>query len=81
MNLNFYSYVGQNGSRNPSSKINEDVAHNICILLSTTTLSLEQIARRTKSTHNIVREIARGKNWTHVSQYYQFKDRRPAWMK
>lgn len=81
MNLNFYSYVGQSGSRNPSSKIDEDVAHNICILLSTTTLSLEQIARRTKSTRNIVREIARGKNWTHVSQYYQFKDRRPAWMK
>ena len=81
MNLNFYSYVGQNGSRNPSSKINEDVAHNICVLLSTTTLSLEQIARRTRATKNIVREISRRKNWTHVSCYYQFKDRRPQWMK
>ena len=81
MNLNFIQFIGQQGSRNPASKINEDMAHNICILLSTTTLSLEQIARRSNSTRNIVREISRGKNWTHISQYYQFKDRRPTWMK
>lgn len=81
MNLNFAAHIGHRGSRNPASKITEDTAHNICTLLSTTKLSLEQIARRTKSTRNIVREIARGKTWTHVSRYYKFLDRRPLWMK
>lgn len=81
MNLNFIQFIGQQGSRNPASKINEDMAHNICVLLSTTSLSYGQIAKRTRTTRDIVILIARGKTWTHVSQYYTFKDRRPQWMK
>ena len=81
MNLNFIQFIGQQGSRNPASKINEDMAHNICVLLSTTLLSYGQIAKRTRTTRDIVILIARGKTWTHVSQYYIFKDRRPQWMK
>ena len=81
MNLNFYQYVNQKGANNPAAKITEDTAHSICVLLSTTSLSIEQISRKTKSTYDVVREIYRRKTWTHISSYYKSKDRKPKGVK
>lgn len=75
MNFNF-SNMHYRGSNN-FSKITNDQAHDICTLLSTTLLSCEQIARKTRSTKHIVYQIYRGATWIHISHYYKFKNRRP----
>lgn len=74
MNLNFLQYVGHRGDSNPRAKITTDQAHNICILLSTTKWSYERIARRTKSSRYIVRQIQRRRTWVHISHYYPLRD-------
>lgn len=79
MNLNFTrSYAG---SSNPHAKITDDMAHNVCILLSTTNLTIQQVAFKLRISKNIVQEIYKRKTWKHISHYYKFKDRRPAWLK
>lgn len=76
MNYNFWNPVNHTGSLNPRAKINEDIAHNICVLLTTTSMSHGQIAIRTRSSRHIVRQIARGKTWTHISRYFNLPNKK-----
>ena len=65
------SYTTLNGSRNPSSKINENIAQKIINLLETDERSMAQLSRDYGYSIHIIQDINRCKTWTHLHHYKQ----------
>lgn len=61
------------GSKHHNTKIDEDVAREICDYILYTSLTLRQIAKELNTSHNIVSKINKGQRWRHISSCYNLK--------